>query len=259
MDDLVRYTVLESCWISADDCFASRDAYEGPIAASMLALRLKEPISRCKEERLLERWLDSLVEEPPWLQTGDDVPSSSSRIVAPIILVLLDESPLRKSGGGTQKNVSMIPFPLISTPPVGFHSSYSASISHVVAEIWMVPGRLVDSILEAVFIVSPKILNLGSFLPTSPLRKAQHRVTALIGMIIYALMQYTMTSLPSIYVLPEWPLKKRTALGGPKGNTLDLTSHRVHPCILSPYTGSRVDPDADADLLPIMRHLDLRN
>ena len=183
MDDLVRYTVLESCWISADDCFASRDAYEGPIAASMLALRLKEPISRCKEEHLL----DSLAEEPPRLQIGDDVPSSPSRIVAPIILVMLDEFPLRKSGGGTQKNVSMIPFPLISTPPVGFHSSYSASISHVVAEICMVPGRLVDSILEAVFMVSPKMLNLGSFFPTRPLRKAEHRETALVHLCIDAI------------------------------------------------------------------------
>ena len=42
-----------------------------------------------------------------------------------------------------------------------------AQIPHYI-HTWMLPGVQVDSILEAVFIVSPKMENLGLRLPTSP-------------------------------------------------------------------------------------------
>ena len=51
---------------------------------------------------------------------------------------------------------------------MGFHGSRSLTRAQVVLEIWMWPGTQVDSMREAVFIVSPKMENLGILVPISP-------------------------------------------------------------------------------------------
>mmetsp|Transcript_9828 Transcript_9828/g.35050 ORF Transcript_9828/g.35050 Transcript_9828/m.35050 type:complete len:175 (-) Transcript_9828:63-587(-) len=74
---------------------------------------------------------------------------------------------LRNQKNYNSRNVSIFPFPLASTPPVGSQRS-PGSRSFVALEAWTRIGIPVDSILLAVFTVSPKRQNLGILHPTTP-------------------------------------------------------------------------------------------
>mmetsp|Transcript_4120 Transcript_4120/g.11799 ORF Transcript_4120/g.11799 Transcript_4120/m.11799 type:complete len:344 (-) Transcript_4120:605-1636(-) len=76
-----------------------------------------------------------------------------------------------ETSGSIQRYVSILPLPLTSRPPVACHCSLFVtwiSSSYVVCETWMRPDSDVDSMRLAVFIVSPKMENLGCFKPTRP-------------------------------------------------------------------------------------------
>ena len=62
----------------------------------------------------------------------------------------------------------MMPFPLTGMPPVASHLSRCFTSSHVLPDTWMHPGTHVDSMRDAVLIVSPKMENLGILEPITP-------------------------------------------------------------------------------------------
>ena len=62
----------------------------------------------------------------------------------------------------------MLPLPLTGIPPVAFQLSISLTSSQVFPDTWMLPGTQVDSMREAVLIVSPKMENLGILEPITP-------------------------------------------------------------------------------------------
>ena len=83
----------------------------------------------------------------------------------------VDEKKWRGIGSGSSpahRYVSMVPFPLTGIPPVAFQLSRSLTRSQVLPDTWMHPGTQVDSMRDAVLIVSPKMENLGILEPITP-------------------------------------------------------------------------------------------
>ena len=83
----------------------------------------------------------------------------------------VDEKKWRGIGSGSSpahRYVSMVPFPLTGIPPVAFQLSRSLTRSQVLPDTWMHPGTQVDSMREAVLIVSPNMENLGILEPITP-------------------------------------------------------------------------------------------
>ena len=88
-----------------------------------------------------------------------------------------------------------------------------------------------DSILEAVFIVSPKMVNLGSLNPTNPVTCGRDGKS-----------EYFRN------------IQKTTISLADRNDAIFLPA----PTHTGTYAGSGVKPDPDLDRLPIVRHHDLR-
>mmetsp|Transcript_13491 Transcript_13491/g.33073 ORF Transcript_13491/g.33073 Transcript_13491/m.33073 type:complete len:412 (-) Transcript_13491:596-1831(-) len=84
------------------------------------------------------------------------------------ISVRSDSPPAPSPSLGTHRYVCIMPLPLTCTPPVLSQSSWGSRRANA-SDTCTQPGRQVDSMRDAVLMVSPNNVNLGILAPTSPL------------------------------------------------------------------------------------------